>query len=253
MRIPRIYQAIPLNKGDEIRLDAQATTHVVRVLRLKQSDSIIVFNGQGGEYLARIENVEKRAVSVRLLEWRKVDLESPLRISLVQGVSRGERMDYTLQKSVELGVTDIYPVMTDFTSVKLDAERQQKKHIHWQGVVTSACEQSGRDTVPGVHTVSDLVTCVNKLVNIDTLVLTLNPKATLSFHQVQCAQKQVALVVGPEGGFSHDELSWLSGKGIASVALGPRVLRTETAALAAIAVMQLMWGDYRQAPRATLE
>jgi len=253
MRIPRIYQAMPLNKGDDIRLDAQATTHVVRVLRLKQSDPLVVFNGQGGEYIARIENVEKRAVVVRLLEWRKVGLESPLRISLVQGISRGERMDYTLQKSVELGVTDIFPVMTEFTSVKLDADRQQKKLNHWQGVVTSACEQSGRDTVPTVHTVSDLKTCINEIAKVDTLVLTLNPKAILSFPQVECAQKLVALVVGPEGGFSKDELSWLAANDIASVALGPRVLRTETAALAAIAVMQLMWGDYRQVSYSTMD
>jgi len=208
-------------------------------------DPVIVFNGQGGEYIARIEYVEKRAVTVKLLEWRQVQVESPLRISLVQGVSRGERMDYTLQKSVELGVADIFPVMTENTTVRLDVERRQKKYLHWQGVVTSACEQSGRDTIPKVHAVSELKMCINNFDPVNTLLLVLNPRANQSFKQMECAHKRVAIVVGPEGGLSDDELSWLAGKGVTNVALGPRVLRTETAAVAAMAVMQLMWGDYQ--------
>jgi len=249
MRIPRIYQATPLKTGDSITLDAQAATHVARVLRLKQHDQIIVFNGQGGEYVGVIADIDKRSVKVTLENYQQPQTESPLHISLVQGISRSERMDYTLQKSIELGVSEICPVTTQHISVHLDTVRAQKKRIHWQGVVNSACEQSGRDRVPEVHELVPLQSCVEKIsAGQDQSMLVLDHRASTTLNQVSMTKNnRIIMVVGPEGGLSDEERDWLVGKGFTAVSMGPRVLRTETAALAAIAVMQSLWGDFSHA------
>ena len=249
MRIPRIYQATPLKTGESILLDAQAATHVARVLRLKQHDQIIVFNGEGGEYVGVIEAIDKRSVKIVLQSYHQPQTESPLHISLLQGISRSERMDYTLQKSVELGISEIYPITTQHVSVHLDEARAQKKLIHWQGVVNSACEQSGRDVVPEVHELASLQECVEKISAIDgQTMLVLDHRATTTLEKVNTANKnRIVIVVGPEGGLSDDERGWLIEKGFIGVSMGPRILRTETAALAAIAVMQSLWGDFSHA------
>ena len=249
MRTPRIYQATPLKTGETITLEAQAATHVARVLRLKQDDQIIVFNGQGGEYAGVIAAIDKRSVQVTLGEYQQNQMESPLHIGLVQGVSRSERMDYTLQKSVELGVSEIYPVTTQHISVHLDAARAHKKRAHWQGVVNSACEQSGRDRVPEVHELVSLQSCVDALSAVDAqLKLVLDHRANTTLNQVSVTNNsRIVMVVGPEGGLSNDERDWLIENGFTAVSMGPRVLRTETAALAAIAVMQSLWGDFSHA------
>ena len=246
MRIPRIYQALPLNTGDRIRLETQAASHVARVLRLKQGEQIIVFNGQGGEYVGVIDSIDKRAVSIVLESYHQPETESPLHISLVQGLSRSERMDYTIQKSVELGVREIYPVTTQHISVHLDTTRARKKQLHWQGVVNSACEQSGRDRIPQVHELDSLQSCVNAISpNESQTIPMLDHRSSASINQLSIADtKRTIIVVGPEGGLSDDERYWLTEKGFTAVSMGPRVLRTETAALAAIAVMQSLWGDF---------
>lgn len=244
MRIPRIYQSFALNQGDTISLDQQAATHVTRVLRLKQDDSIIVFNGDGNEYLGCIENVDRRSARVRLLELRQAQLESPLQISLIQGVSRSERMDYTLQKSVELGVSNFYPVLTQHTSVHLDEDRKQKKRQHWQGVVISACEQCGRNVIPAVNVVTDLTSCIQSFEAETCLKVVLDHRAPSLLKQLECPSRRAVIIVGPEGGLSDPEMEYLKTNGFIGVSLGPRVLRTETAAVAAIAVMQSLWGDF---------
>ncbi len=246
MRIPRIYQSIPLKVGESIKLDAQAVTHVVRVLRLKQDDHVVVFNGDGGEYSGVISEVTKRDVHIKLLQHDKPDNESPLHIGLIQGVSRGERMDYTLQKAVELGVKDIYPVFTEFTSVHLNSERREKKTQHWQGVVNSACEQSGRNTIPNVYESLSLYNCLDKIAgeNYD-LCMVLNHRSSQSMAALNVDKPgRVILVAGPEGGLSETEIDELERRNYLSVNLGPRVLRTETAALAAISILQSLWGDF---------
>ena len=246
MRIPRIYQALPLNIGDIIPLDAQAATHIARVLRLKPNDQIIVFNGQGGEYVGVINEIDKRTVTVKLISHQQTATESSLHITLVQGISRGERMDYTLQKSVELGVSEIYPVTTQHVSVHLDAARAQKKQSHWQGIVNSACEQSGRVSVPEVFAVQALQSCVEKLAAVkNQLMVVLDHRANTTLTKINRGDKnRIIFVVGPEGGLSVEELDWLANAGFTAIAMGPRVLRTETAALAAISVMQALWGDF---------
>lgn len=246
MRVPRIYQSMPLKVGESIKLDAQAVTHVVRVLRLKQGDQVTVFNGDGGEYSGVISEVTKRDVEINLLQHQTPGNESPLYIGLIQGVSRGERMDYTLQKAVELGVRDIYPVFTEFTSVHLNSERKDKKIQHWQGVVNSACEQSGRNVIPSVHAASSLYACLDNIAEERyDLCLVLNHRSTQSMASLNIDKPvRVMLVAGPEGGLSQDEVGELERRSFVSVNLGPRVLRTETAALAAIAILQSMWGDF---------
>lgn len=250
MRIPRIYQAVPLKVENTVTLDAQAAAHVARALRLKLDDRVTLFNGEGGEYAGVLSQVSKREITVKLLEHLDPQNESPLYITLLQGVSRGERMDYTLQKAVELGVNEIYPVMTKHTSVQLNEERKQKKQMHWQGVVNSACEQSGRNNVPVVHSVNSMSSCLDKIIveNYD-LFLVLNHRSILPISESIAdlnnqKPKRVVLIAGPEGGLSEIELSDAEHKGFSSVKLGPRVLRTETAALAAVSIMQSLWGDF---------
>ena len=245
MRIPRIYQAVPLQCGDNIVLDAQATNHVIRVLRLKQNDPVILFNGQGGEYTGVLDIVDKRCARVQLQEFQQPDNESPLYITLMQGVSRGERMDFTLQKSVELGVNAIFPVLTQHSTVHLDAARAKKKQAHWQGVVNSACEQSGRDVVPRVYELDTLQNQAHELTATNASTIVLHHRADNSLPSIaKPPANSVVLVVGPEGGLSDEELDWLHTLGCAEVKIGPRILRTETAALTAIAVMQALWGDF---------
>lgn len=247
MRIPRIYQTIPLREGEIINLDSQATAHVARVLRLKSDDQIIVFNGEGGEYPGVIEAVDKRSVTVRLGAQQQPVTESPLHITLVQGVSRGERMDYTLQKSVELGVSEIYPVTTQHIALHMDAARSQKKQAHWQGVINSACEQSGRDAVPTVHALQSLQDCVEGLaLNEAQLRIVLDHRAASTFSSIDVGNAgRIVFVAGPEGGLSDEERQWLIAKRFTAIAMGPRILRTETAAIAAIAIMQARWGDFK--------
>jgi 16S rRNA (uracil1498-N3)-methyltransferase len=247
MRIPRIYQAIPLREEETISLDSQAATHVARVLRLKSDDQIIVFNGEGGEYPGVIEAVDKRSVTVRLGAQQQTVTESPLHITMVQGVSRGERMDYTLQKSVELGVSEIYPVTTQHIALHMDTVRAQKKQSHWQGVVNSACEQSGRDAVPTVHALQSLRACMEGLAaNKATLRIVLDHRAASTFSSIDVGSAgRIVFVAGPEGGLSEEERQWLIAKGFTAIAMGPRILRTETAAIAAIAIMQARWGDFK--------
>ncbi|MGD8568035.1 MAG: 16S rRNA (uracil(1498)-N(3))-methyltransferase [Gammaproteobacteria bacterium] len=246
MRIPRIYQPIPLHIGDTISLDAQATNHVVRVLRLKQDDPVIVFNGQGGEYAGVIDAVSKRHATVRLQQFQQPDKESPLHICLFQGVSRGERMDFTMQKAVELGVNSIFPVHTQRSAVHINVERMTKKHAHWQGVVNSACEQCGRDVVPQVHEPATLQERAADIAAQENgVAFALDHRAEQSLTEVDKPNScDVALVVGPEGGLTAQELDWLRELGCISVKMGPRILRTETAAVTAIAVMQSLWGDF---------
>lgn len=246
MRIPRIYQAVPLETGLTITLDAQATAHIVRVLRLKLEDQIIVFNGQGGEFEGVISQLGKREAVVRLTAFHDIEKESPLDIVLIQAVSRGERMDYTLQKAVELGIKEIHPVLTKHTAVQLNDERKKKRKQHWQGVVNSACEQCGRNTVPLVHPVNALFDCVSQLsIGSEDISLVLNHRSPQSLADIKNERpRQVFLLAGPEGGFAEEEVEELHRRGFISVVLGPRVLRTETAALAAISVTQSMWGDF---------
>jgi len=200
MRIPRLYQDTYLSVGDNVVLDAQAAVHVTRVLRLKPGDTVIVFNGHGGEYHGRIVAQEKRSTHIFIEQFVEQEVESPLNITLAQGVSRGERMDYTVQKAVELGVTRIVPLLTERTGVNLKGDRKQRRYEHWQGIISGACEQSGRNSLPEllpVETLEQFLGRYAKLQSATRLVLHHRTQQTLA--QLPVPEGEVVLLVGPKG------------------------------------------------------
>lgn len=242
MRIPRIFQAQQWSIGESYALSDDAFGHVIRVLRLKDGDAIVLFNGEEhGEYQARLTNVSKKSAQVTIIAFDKVNNESPISIHLGQGISRGDRMDFTLQKSVELGVTSITPLFTERCGVKLSGERLQKKVEQWQKIVISACEQSGRCIVPKVNQPMHLADWTKEDTN--EFKLNLHPRAKHSIMTLPEELTNTRLLIGPEGGLSDDEIAMSVENGFTEVLLGPRVLRTETAALTAITSLQCRYGD----------
>ena len=247
VRIPRIYQPIPLCRGQMIELDAQATVHLTKVLRLRVGDALVVFNGEGGEYTANVSEVGRRSTMIEIGEFVDRSVESTLELVLLQGVSRGERMDYTVQKAVELGVSRIVPVMTARTMVNLKGDRQEKRRGHWQSVVNGACEQSGRNRVPVVAPVMKFADAIAaEDVAAPGLKLVLHHRAEANLNSLPAPKGPVTLLIGPEGGLSAEEIAAAEAVGFLSLCLGPRVLRTETAALAAMSVLQWQWGDFSE-------
>lgn len=241
MSTPRFYLDRPLAPGARFNLPPGPARHAARALRLTVDDPIILFNGSGGEYTARIERILKDEVAVSLTDFADIERESRLLVMLAQGISSGERMDYTLQKAVELGVAAIQPIAAKRSVVKLTGERVDKRVAHWQGVVASACEQCGRNQVPPV---SAPLTLANWLAQPGGRMLFLSPLADARLADLPAPSGTDCLVAGPEGGFEADEIAALHAAGAIPVRLGARVLRTETAALAALAAMQTLWGDF---------
>jgi 16S rRNA (uracil1498-N3)-methyltransferase len=244
MRLTRIHLPASLSIGSEIPLPATACNHLLRVLRLRERASLVVFDGNSSEHHAEICRIVGQQVYVRI--GQKIDRlsESPLHITLVQGVSRGERMDWTLQKATELGITKIVPVLTTRSVVKLDVKQALKKQEHWQAIVISACEQSGRSVVPVVQLPIHLHDYLNSEAR-STDRLILNPTATTSLTGLPHISNKIELLIGPEGGLDDAELKLAEAAGFKSVSLGPRVLRTETAAVVALSVLQASWGDLK--------
>lgn len=246
MRYPRIYQNQKLSIGGTITLNDDAFGHTVRVLRLKDTDILTLFNGYDddiGEYQAELINVTKKQAQVVIKSFTHRAVESPLNIHLGQGISRGDRMDFTLQKSVELGVNTITPLFTERCGVKLSGERLQKKVEQWQKIVIGACEQSGRCCVPIVNFPIHINEWLAQ--NSSALKLNLHPKAQHSIMSLPEQNQRVRLLIGPEGGLNDEEIQQASNSGFIDVLLGPRVLRTETAALTAITALQCRYGDIK--------
>lgn len=242
MSPPRFYLDQTLAPGARLMLPPGPARHAARALRLAPGDTLILFNGRGGEYPAQIERIQKEDVAVRVTGFDDVERESPLQILLAQGISSGERMDYTLQKAVELGVGPIQPIAAKRSVVKLAGERIERRVAHWRGVVSSACEQCGRNRTPPIADPQSLADWLGSVPQGRLLYLVPDAKARLADLSPPAGAQ--VLVVGPEGGFEHDEVAALEAAGAIPVRLGPRVLRTETAALAALAAMQTLWGDY---------
>ena len=243
MRIPRLYLPTPLAPGLTVPLDERAFNHAVRVLRLGVDAPVTLFNGQGGAFAATLIEVGKRQALAQVLDVLPGEVESPLSVTLAQGVSRGEKMDYTLQKAVELGVTTIQPLFTERGGVDLTGERLMRKVQHWRGVMIGACEQCGRNRLPELREPLLLLDGLQRLAEAPGLKLLLDPLATTGLRSLPPPLGPVTLLIGCEGGFSPAELATARGAGFIGMCLGPRILRTETAGVAALAAMQTLWGD----------
>lgn len=247
MRIPRIFNAAAIRAGQSLNLTEQAQRHITQVLRLKAGSALILFDGRGGEYQATLTRVTRHEAIAEVGQHFASECESPLDITLAQGVSRGERMDLTLQKATELGVTAITPLLTERCGVRLSGERLDKKHSHWHGVVVSACEQCGRNRLPAIHSLCSLPNWLTTSDMAGSLCLVLSPEAGQPLNALPPpANNAVTLLVGPEGGLSNNETELAVQQGFQPVRLGPRILRTETAGLAGLAILQALWGDLGQ-------
>lgn len=242
MRLTRVHVSGPLTAGRRHTLDGDAANHITRVLRLRQGDPLTLFDGRGGEYAARVEEFRKGAVIVSVEEHAPVARESSLPITLAQGVSRGERMDWVVQKATELGVTRIIPVLTERSVVRLDAKQAERKRLHWQAIAVAACEQSGRDRIPGVDAPLTMAQFPGKADCRATRML-LSPAGSLRVADLPQAQGGIVVLIGPEGGLTDAEQAAALAAGFLAVRLGPRVLRTETAAVAALTLLQHRFGD----------
>jgi 16S rRNA (uracil1498-N3)-methyltransferase len=242
MRIPRVYLDLPLNTGTEIELPEAAHNHLVKVLRMKQGFKLVLFNGDGFDYQAELSNVSKRESSVQIIAADSNDRESPINIHIGQGLSRGERMDYAVQKATELGVQSLTPLFTDRSEVKLTPERQEKRSTHWQQIAISASEQSFRARPMSVNAPLSLKEWIDRC---DAeLKLILHPHLELTSLADEPRPSSVALLIGPEGGLEENEVELALQKGFKPWLLGSRILRTETAPVAAASVLNYLWGDF---------
>jgi 16S rRNA (uracil1498-N3)-methyltransferase len=242
MQRSRIYSPEALRTGATLVLAESATTHVTRVLRLTAGDPITLFDGTGIDYAATIVAPARKGVTVLVGAGQPVDRESPLHLTLLQGVSRGPRMDLVVQKATELGVSVIQPVLTGRSVVRLDADRSAARRQHWQNIVISACEQCGRSVLPEVREPLELAAALAGL-GTGTTGLMLDPEGDLDLNGLSPDCQHIALAIGPEGGFTENERLTLTQAGFGRLRLGPRILRTETAPLAALSILQYARGD----------
>ena len=241
---PRIFCPPPLAAGARIVLPQGAAHHVLRVLRLQPGQALTLFDGEGGEYGAAIAHLGPRAVTVDVVEHRDIERESPLTVTLVQGLAAADRMDYVVQKAAELGVAAIAPVTAARSVPRLEGPRATRRVEHWRQVAIAACEQSGRNRLPKVHAACAISAWL-QAASPARLRLLLAPDATVSLAELPRPEGAVELLVGPEGGFTTEEAAAACAAGFRAVRLGPRTLRTETAGPAALAAMQALWGDWR--------
>ena len=241
MRVTRVFVEAPLAVGAKPALPADAAAYLSRVLRLRPGDACVLFNGDGIDYEARLLALDKRGAAAEIVAAARVANESPLRIVLLQGIARGEKMDLVLQKATELGVAEVVPVDSERSEVRLQGERLDKRLAHWRGVVASACGQCGRARVPAVRAPRPLAEALDALPVLPRYLL--DPGAGESIGSLPGLADGCVLAVGPEGGWSPRDRELLHGAGFAGLRLGPRVLRTETAGIAAIAALQSRFGD----------
>ena len=244
MHIPRILLQDRFAAGDILMLDKQPAHHIRRVLRLRPGATLKVFDGQGTEHNAILHEINHGRVTVEIGGKVACIAEPPHTITLVQGITRGDRMDFTLQKAVELGIAAIQPLWMQRSRKKLDDTRMQKRMRHWQGILVSACEQSGRSTLPELLVPADYRNWLDSGQS-KGLRIMLHPDGEYTLTELERPRGRIVLLVGPEGGISNEETTLATHSGFFSVRLGPRILRTETAAMAALAGMQALWGDFR--------
>ncbi len=242
MPIARIRCDLRLGPGAQFTLPPEAAQHVGRALRLKAGDAIIVFDGRGGEYDATIQRIDKERVDVKVGAWRDIEAESPLNVGIVQGLPEADKMDWIIQKTVELGVSWVQPIVCERSVVRLSGERAARREAHWRRVAVAACEQSGRNRVPEIRPTIGFQSWVAVPATAPRWMLV--PGAT-AIAAMPAPAGPLELLVGPEGGLSERERDLALSQGCLPVGLGPRVLRAETAPLAALAAIHALWGDFR--------
>lgn len=245
MRETRIYTQLPLQIGAEFELDSASAHHLLQVLRMKPGATLTLFNGDGRDYYGFMIESGRRSIKVAISDRSGEEQPPTLSINLGLGVSKGERMDFAIQKSVELGVTGITPLLTEHSVIRLSAQRRENRQEHWKRVATAACEQSGRRRLPSIVDILGLHEWLKITHQSDSTSLLLDHRAGTTLDRLGCAGATVNLLIGPEGGLSPQERELAHAAGFKAVSLGPRVLRTETAPLAAIAALQMLWGDFR--------
>lgn len=255
--MPRIYTPhINISDNNEILLEGNGAHHLLNVLRCREGDEVILFDGISGEYHTKIARKEKKRLVLTLIEHKVIQRESPLSLHLMQSISKGDRMDFVVQKAVELGVTRITPLITQHGAVKLDADRMIKKVEHWRQIAMSACEQCGRNTIPQIDPIttwSDMLVQLREddkpNVSEEFMLRWILHPDTDSMHQISKMAQKIVLAakifIGPEGGFSANEVAVARAAGYTAITVGPRILRTETAAIAAITLLQTLFGDFR--------
>jgi 16S rRNA (uracil1498-N3)-methyltransferase len=247
MRLTRVYVEAPVATGKRLVVEGSAANHITRVLRLRSGDALTVFDGSGGEYGARIEEFRKNSVVVTVGDHRLLDRESPLPLTLAQGISRGERMDWVIQKATELGTSRIVPLFSKRSMVRLDEKQANRKLQHWRAIAIAACEQCGRNKIPELAAPVDFFDVLPADASGATRLL-LSPTGELRIEDLgqdvrQGASKGITVLIGPEGGLEDVEQEAALAAGFKAVRLGPRVLRTETAAIAALTIIQRYFGD----------
>jgi 16S rRNA (uracil1498-N3)-methyltransferase len=242
MRLTRVYVDAPVTAGKRLVVEGSAANHITRVLRLRNGDALTVFDGSGGEFGARIEEFRKDSVVVSVADHRPLDRESPLPLTLAQGISRGERMDWIIQKATELGASRIVPLFTRRSVVRLDEKQAERKLQHWRAIAVSACEQCGRNRIPDLAAPMDFFDVLPADSSGVTRLL-LSPTGDLRIDDLQNVAKGITVLIGPEGGLEDVEQEAAIAAGFKAVRLGPRVLRTETAAIAALTIIQRYFGD----------
>ena len=246
--MPRFFVGTALKPADIMQLPDDVTRHVA-VLRLQPGDSIVLFNGEGGEYSAELVEVERRWATVKICEFRDIEVELPYHLTLAQGVASGDKMDWLIEKAVELGASSFVPLTTTRSVVRLTGERAQRRSEHWKGIVRASCEQCGRNRLPDVAAVREIATWLGAMPREPEegeLRLLLSPRASISFAALPTTPPQghVVVLIGPEGGFSSAEEAAATSYGFNAVGLGPRVLRTETAGIAVLAALAARWGGW---------
>ena len=241
----RFYHSENLELKHVVELIAQTHIHATKVLRLKVGDQFALFNGDGYDYVAKVIELSKHKTSVEIIDRYEVNHESPLKITLAQGLAAGDKMDWIIQKAVELGIQSIQPLLTERSIIKLDRERADKKLEHWRTVAISACEQTGRSIIPDILSPIHLVQWLsnqNQIAN--SLKLILTPAKAQNINHLEKPSSPVVFMVGPEGGFSEKEMNLALSSSFVPVNFGKRVLRTETASVVALSIMQNLWGDF---------
>jgi len=243
MRISRVFLPLILQTNTKYDISDQTAHYLSRVLRLKRGYLFHAFNGEGGEYVCEVIHVDKKFLQFKTLRFLNIDKETPLSITLIQGISRGDRMTYVIQKAVELGVSQIWPVITAHCEAPLKGVQADKKLSHWQALANSSCEQCGRNRIINIRPITSLEAALPTLNSECKLVLDANSNVTISNIAEQ--PSSISLLIGPEGGLHSNEIDYAATHGFHAIRMGPRILRTETATAAALATIQLLWGDFK--------